>query len=433
MAESVMKCSYNGTEYSFITRDPAQIEDLRCPICSELVYEPILTSCGHLFCGKCVSGQSSCPACGVELQHFRNHRDERKVKSLKVKCPNWEKGCEWQGDLGDTAQHTGTNCQMQPIPCPKGCKEQMLRGDLKHDAVCAQRAYKCPHCRFEDTFANVTTTHFTTCESFPLKCPAGCRNSFARMKMAGHLASCEEELIPCSYASIGCHVLVHRKQLQAHLDEQKDRHFQEAMTMVTLLGAAVTELSMSVRLIVAGGDKPDTSRLPLPCRPWLQNTPTCYPRAPWIVKMEGFLEKKENDEEWYSDPVYSHFGGYKTCLNVDANGYGEGKGSHVSVYIYMMKGDNDDNLKWPFKGTIKVSLLNQLEDGQHCTAQPWSPEDDIAEKASGRVAEGEIAVTGRGRQFISHQDLCYQAEKNCQYLKDNALYFRVDCFEPKLD
>ncbi len=51
-------------------------------------------------------------------------------------------------------------------------------------------------------------------------------------------------------------------------------------------------------------------------------------------------------------------------LRVDANGDGNGKGTHVSVYICLMRGDNDDNLKWPFKGTIEVSLLNQLEDGQ---------------------------------------------------------------------
>ena len=44
-----------------------------------------------------------------------------------------------------------------------------------------------------------------------------------------------------------------------------------------------------------------------------------------------------------------------------------------------MKGDNDNNLKWPFKGTIKVSLLNQLEDGQHCTDEIQSFDGDISE------------------------------------------------------
>ena len=92
MVESVVKYSYNGTEYSFVSKDPAQIEDLKCPICLELVYEPVLTSCGHLFCQRCVWEETKCPTCQNELQCMRNQRDEHKVKGLKVKCPNWEKG-----------------------------------------------------------------------------------------------------------------------------------------------------------------------------------------------------------------------------------------------------------------------------------------------------------------------------------------------------
>ena len=30
-------------------------------------------------------------------------------------------------------------------------------------------------------------------------------------------------------------------------------------------------------------------------------------------------EKKEKNEAWFSDPVYSHFGGYRMCLRVDAS------------------------------------------------------------------------------------------------------------------
>ena len=435
MAESIVKYSYNGTEYSFVSKDPAQLEDLKCPICLELVFEPVLTSCGHLFCQRCVRGQKKCPICQDELQCMRNQRDERRVKCLKVKCPNSGKGCKWQGDLGDTTQHKGTNCQMETIPCPKGCKEKIVRGCLQeHTTTCTQRAYMCPHCRFTGTFANVTTTHFTSCNVFPLTCPAGCQNRYLRKRMASHLAECKEEFVPCTYASVGCQKVIKRKQLQAHVDDQKDYHFQRAMEMVTQLGMAVTELSVSMRLIVTGGATPDTNRLPLLFRPWLQNTPTCYPCPPWVNKMEEFQEEKEKNEVWYSDPVYSHFGGYKMCLKVYANGDDDGKGTHVSVYVYLMRGDNDGNLKWPFIGTIKVSLLNQLEDGPHHTRQPWPPYTDIPEDTCGRVTGRERAASGWGLpQFIPHQDLCYRADKNCQYLKNDTLFFRVDCFEPKLD
>ena len=120
------------------------------------------------------------------------------------------------------------------------------------------------------------------------------------------------------------------------------------------------------------------------------------------------------------------------CLYVDANGYASGKGTYVSVSAYLMRGDNDNNLKWPFKGTIKVIMLNQLEDGQHLTEEMWLPDENVPEDISGCVSEKRQRGWGL-EEFISHQDLSYSHDKNCQYLKDDTLFFRVDCFEPKLE
>ena len=50
------------------------------------------------------------------------------------------------------------------------------------------------------------------------------------------------------------------------------------------------------------------------------------------------------------------------CLKVYANGNGVGMKTHVSVFLYMMKGEYDDSLKWPFQGDITIQLLSQIED-----------------------------------------------------------------------
>ena len=76
--------------------------------------------------------------------------------------------------------------------------------------------------------------------------------------------------------------------------------------------------------------------------------------VPFNVTMNGFKQKKCSNSEWYSPPFYTHYRGYKMCLGVDANGYDDGKGSHVSVFVYMMKGEYDDSLKWPFRGYITI-------------------------------------------------------------------------------
>ena len=47
----------------------------------------------------------------------------------------------------------------------------------------------------------------------------------------------------------------------------------------------------------------------------------------------------------YSTPFYMHQKGYKLCLAVDSKGYGSGKGTHVSVFVAIMKEEHDDQLK----------------------------------------------------------------------------------------
>ena len=290
---------------------------------------------------------------------------------------------------------------------------------------CPLRDYCCPHCQLQDTYKSITTSHFTFCGDFPLNCPAGCHGCMPRKKMATHLQqTCPMEFVECEYKMLGCSELVRRKAIKEHAADDK-HHLRMAMkAQVAMFSCMYTAISISFK------SKPDVSLLPLTFRPWLQNTPTCYPRPPWVIKMEGFQEKKERNEVWFSDPLHSHFGGYKCSLRVDANGVLDGKDTHVSAFISLMPGDNDDNLKWPFKGTIKVSLLNQLEDGQHLTKEPWSP-DKKCERVRGERAENEDSFGFW--KFASNEDLSYHGEKNRQFLKDNTLFFRFESFEVTVD
>ena len=427
---------YRGVEYKFVNTHTELLEELKCPICLELVSDPVQTSCGHLFCRECVKETKTCP---VDREQFTSHKDnynDRRVRNLKVKCPNKGRGCQWQGDLGGAASHTEVDCKYQIVECNiEGCDVKVERGQLVDHMsnACPQRKYKCPHCGKEDTYLEVTTTHFTACNDMPLPCPGGCgRRGIVRRNMAQHLSTeCPEELVACTYAIAGCQEIVKRKDLQKHMQD-KDRHIDTILSSYVSMSHLLRDVVYAMKY--NEHENMQASSLPQPFCYWLQTTPTSYPHPPWVIKMEGFQEKKKRNEEWYSDPVYSHFGGYKMCVKVYTNGYGLGNGTHVSVFTHLMRGDNDDNLKWPFKGTIKVSLLNQLEDAQHCTKEPWSPDDNIPEDTSGRVTGEERAASGCGyHQFISHQDLRTVGDReNCQYLRDNTLFFKVDCFELKL-
>lgn len=61
----------------------------------------------------------------------------------------------------------------------------------------------------------------------------------------------------------------------------------------------------------------------------------------------------------HSPPFYSSLYGYKLCIRVNLNGVDTALGSHLSVFIHFMQGDNDNLLDWPFMGRIILSVMDQ--------------------------------------------------------------------------
>ena len=147
---------------------------------------------------------------------------------------------------------------------------------------------------------------------------------------------------------------------------------------------------------------------------------------PTELTMTNFEQYKIHSDHWYSPPFYTHRQGYKMCLRVVANGWGRGKGTHISVFAYLLRGQFDDHLKWPFGGQVTIAMLNQLEDNNHTAYTAIEFTDCTESKYVGRVMEGERAPCGLGLStFIAHTELDYNPTKNCQYLKYDCLRFRI--------
>ena len=100
--------------------------------------------------------------------------------------------------------------------------------------------------------------------------------------------------------------------------------------------------------------------------------------------------------------------GYVAIRCVDANGWGRGEHTHVGLSIFMMKGEYDDELSWPFKGEIKVKLINRTSSVH--IEKFLVKTDSIHTKGYtelfSRVLEGDRARSGFGLpKFISYEDL----------------------------
>ena len=94
---------------------------------------------------------------------------------------------------------------------------------------------------------------------------------------------------------------------------------------------------------------------------------TTKPRSipPFIINIVNFFERKKINNVYYSPPFYTSTDGYKLQIMVFANGVGRGKGTHVSLFVCLMKGENDQNQQWPFEGDISIQMLNWRNDSQH--------------------------------------------------------------------
>ena len=153
---------------------------------------------------------------------------------------------------------------------------------------------------------------------------------------------------------------------------------------------------------------------------------TCTGTLPFEFTMTEFKQHKRASDEWYSPPFYTHTHGYRMCINVDANGWGATKGTHLSVHGFLMRGDFDDDLEWPYQGTITIQLPNQLQDSNHCIGfLSFTYSSDLV--GLQRVTSGERAQRACGgmHTFISHTQLGLNTDRNCQFLKNNQLKFRV--------
>ena len=225
-----------------------------------------------------------------------------------------------------------------------------------------------------------------------------------------HRKTCPFENVACKYSTIGCEQKALRRELIN--DHEKDDQLHLHVAMETILKLETRQRTSEKQMLQA------QARLSS-----LENRGTTNKMT---FKMAKFSQCKESEDVFYSPPFYSHQGGYKMCVRVDANGNGSAKGTHVSATAILMRGENDDNLTWPFTGSVTVELLNQLADKEHLQAVITFPDAKKDGKYNSRVVDREMAMSGWGHhQFIPHADLGHDPATARLLLKDDCLYFRV--------
>ncbi|MEE6497940.1 hypothetical protein FKM82_002935 [Ascaphus truei] len=142
MAEGTMVVTTGGYDLDIFTESPGH--DLRCSICRGVLRCPVMISCGHIFCRKCIlqwlKRQQTCPCCRTEVKgklFVLMHKLKRKINRLHVKCPNEQNGCPAQFPLLSCEEHA-ESCAFGIVGCSnEGCPAEVLRKDMcKHGQSC---------------------------------------------------------------------------------------------------------------------------------------------------------------------------------------------------------------------------------------------------------------------------------------------------------
>ena len=335
----------------------------------------------------------------------------------KVHCRNNSTGCGWVGEVGCLDQHlsngsVGGECQYIVVACPILCGECVQRRDLEgHKATdCPNRQFTCVHCAYEATYQEIVIDHWPKCSKYPLECPNNCgERDIERQHLQNHLHVCPLEVIECEFDYAGCTEKVKRQKMQSHVDSSVKTHLQLVAAHAKLQEKRIERQEKQMEAL------------------FTQLTSTLQPPSP-VFTMTNFKRHKTDKAQWFSPPFYSHIGGYKMCISVDAAGHNV---DYVSVYLHMMPGEYDDNLKWPFHGAVTVHLLNQKKNVNHYEKQLLQEEDysldsDNCKECFARVQGGKQHGPGRGySEFISYERLTYNAGKSYQYLMNDSLMFQV--------
>ena len=225
----------------------------------------------------------------------------------------------------------------------------------------------CPMCRkskyqyFEDPRSNGIIANLK------VMCPNGCSWQGELQKISIHLDSdnktggtpggqglfaCPLQHISCVYRNIGCTARPQRKDMDQHMADAQHEHLELTMTLVAQMQLKTTQLEetvkkQTVRLAEHENRIRDSERMIVFLR-------QAIGVAPIIVTVDNIPQLNDINEKWFSAPFYTHLHGYRMQISIQ---FGKDYAGY-SVYAHLLRGDYDDTLEWPFKGELKIEILN---------------------------------------------------------------------------
>ncbi|XP_005520171.1 PREDICTED: TNF receptor-associated factor 3 isoform X4 [Pseudopodoces humilis] len=429
------------------------VEDkYKCEKCHLILCNPKQTECGHRFCETCMnallrSSSPKCTACQesiVKDKVFKDNCCRRELLALQIYCRNENKGCKEQLSLGQLLMHLRTDCQFEELPCPRAdCKEKILRKDLPDhvEKTCKYRETTCKYCKSQvpmimlqvallqneslEKNKSIQTLHNQIC-SFEIEIERQkemLRNNESKILHLQRVIDSQAEKL---------------KELDKEIRPFR-QNWEEADSMkssVESLQNRVTELESVDK--TAGQGARNTSLLETQLSRHdqmlsvhdirladmdlrFQVLETASYNGVLIWKIRDYKRRKQEAVmgktlSLYSQPFYTGYFGYKMCARVYLNGDGMGKGTHLSLFFVIMRGEYDALLPWPFKQKVTLMLMDQGPSRRHL-GDAFKPDPN---SSSFKKPTGEMNIASGCPVFVAQTVL-----ENGTYIKDDTIFIKV--------
>ena len=440
-----------AVEIDWVFLDGEPPERLFCQICADVFDDPqLMTCCGESFCKKCntsfwekmrLVARPICPKCkSTQFEMLSNTPLENSISMLMVQCPMKESGCEFTGTLKDGKHHLGSECGFTHIHCPNKCGAPTFpRSQLvKHVEKCPLEVVVCPFAVVGCDSAgpqprkDVTSHELSQINKHLLSVVEYNKKSARKTQtLMKALQEDHEKKVKSKFVlltdltrkletaeSAITNLDAKLQAAQMKLLKMNDEKQKNAASFDRYSALNLQRAEESKEILVALEEQVQT--LPIP------TDGTGILHIPVTFTMDRFSERLSCGYQWVSPPFYSHNGGYKLCLSVNANGDHEAHGNHVSIFLHTMTGEFDDHLEWPMPDCIvTVVAMNQKNVlSKYLFGSSGSARHDIW-LASGnsiamrsKVLNGHYGTGWGKRNFIPHSEVS-------QYLTNDEMTIKV--------
>jgi TNF receptor-associated factor 2 len=146
------------------------------------------------------------------------------------------------------------------------------------------------------------------------------------------------------------------------------------------------------------------------------------------VREKMYDSRSERQTSHYSPPFYTSEAGYKLSIRLYLNGDGTARGTHISIFLVVLRGKFDALLKWPFSYRVSFCLFDQRTMMESNGTQPArhvteSFRPDI-NSVSFQRPRSEMNIASGIPKFFSLVDL-NQSEEINRYIINDTMFIKV--------